>query len=153
MTNTGSIVESESTVPMKTLCSLCPASDVMNALLSNEESRTELSHCLLSCVNYEISESILRVTRHLIVKVSNYFYRTDLHVLVDILLRHVQDLEPKSKLRLDVFRTLLCVISKSNWADVGTYRIVDIVDTMEDLSVQSGYEDAARCVKLLRTWL
>ena len=146
-------MESESTVPMKTLCSLSPTSDVVNALLSNEESRTELSHCLLSCVNYEISESILRVTRHLIVKVSDYFYRTDLHVLVDILLRHVQDLEPKSKLRLDVFRTLLCVISKSNWADVGTYRIVDIVDTMEDLSVQSGYEDAARCVKLLRTWL
>ena len=141
-------------VSMETLCSLFPDMDIVDALLSDENSRTVLSHCLLSCVNKKLSNSNLRVTRHLIVKASNYFYRTDLNVLVDILLRHVQDLDPKSKLRLDAFRTLLCVISKSNWSNNGAYRIEDIIETMEDLSTQRGYENAAvKCVELLRTWL
>ena len=143
--------ETTTRISMNTLCSFYPSEYVIKSLLEHER-RTVLSHCLISCVNNDVkTTTTLRVIRNLVVKCSNYFYRTDLNVLVDILLRQIHDLDPDLKLRSEMFRTLLCVLSKSNWADTGTYRMEDIVSTMEVL--QDKYADAKKCLRLLRTWL
>eukprot|EP01138_Halocafeteria_seosinensis_P013549 gb/GECG01013838.1/.p1 GENE.gb/GECG01013838.1/~~gb/GECG01013838.1/.p1 ORF type:complete len:634 (+),score=78.02 gb/GECG01013838.1/:1-1902(+) len=57
---------------------------------------------------------------------SPVLFSSDLNVLIDILLRDLENLPETSKLRIDLLRLLGDVISSSQWMNVCRYRLEDI---------------------------
>ena len=110
---------------------------VMQAIASNPKSEM-WSEALV----YELNETetededTLKIITRVVIDVysqkttSNFFYTNDMNVLVDILLRELNDLPMESDLRVDFLVALENLMQNSPWFSKGQYRKDDIKEAL-----------------------
>lgn len=76
--------------------------------------------------------------------IHSFFYTNDLKVLIDIIVRELQDLGPGDTLRVEYLELLRVLLLHSQWAEMGYYRRDDILSAIESI-----FDGAAHSTGLL----